>query len=93
MNDSFSKCIADICGLELAALAGNYKYSVFCGHTFVLEGHKGVLEYSSDAVSFKVGKDKLKVYGQKLYIKCLDKNFAVVSGSIFGVEISNEKQV
>lgn len=91
MNDSFSKCIADICGLELATLAGNYKYSVFGGHTVVIEGHKGIAEYSETQVSFLLGKSKLTVLGEKLSITCLERNFAVISGKIISVGVSNEK--
>lgn len=90
MNDSFSKCIADICGLELATLAGDFKYSVFGGRTFVLEGHKGIADYSLDAVSFRVGKSTLKVCGSGLTLKRLEKNFAVVEGKIVGVSIVSQ---
>lgn len=90
MNNSFSECIADICGLELAALVGNYKYSVFGGHTVVLEGHKGISSYCCDAVSFKVAGGYLKICGDGLRIRCLEKNFAVVSGKIDGVSVGKE---
>lgn len=85
MNDSFSKCIADACGLELAALMGDYKYSVFGGHTVVIEGHRGIAEYSQTQISFDIGKGKLTVSGENLRIVCLEKNFAVVSGKIISV--------
>lgn len=89
MNDSFSKCLAEICGLELATLVGNYKYSVFGGHTFALEGHKGIVDYSCNLVSFKLDKSSyIRVTGSELLIKCLEKNFAVVVGKISGVEVT-----
>ena len=92
MNNSFSQCVADICGLELATLLKDYKYSVFGGHTAVVEGHNGIAEYGLDAVSFAVKKGILRVCGSNLRIKCLEKRFAVVVGKITSVEVkSNEK--
>lgn len=92
MNNSFSQCVANICGLELATLIADYKYSVFGGHTVVLEGHKGIVEYSTETVTFAVGKPLLRICGSNLHIKCLEKNFAVIAGNVCSVEVkSNEK--
>ena len=92
MNNSFSQCIADICGLELATLVNDYKYSVFGSHTVVIEGHKGIGEYTTESVSFAVRKGILRVVGSNLHIKCLEKHFAVVVGKILSVEVrGNEK--
>ena len=92
MNNSLSQCVADICGLELATLIGSYKYSVFGGHTVVLEGHKGIADYTSDCISFSLGKALLKIVGSNLHIKCLEKQFAVIVGKILSVEVvANEK--
>ncbi|MCH5159868.1 MAG: YabP/YqfC family sporulation protein [Clostridiales bacterium] len=87
MNNSLSQCVADICGLELATLIGSYKYSVFGGHTVVLEGHKGIADYTADGISFSLGKSQLKIVGSNLHIKRLEKQFAVVVGKISGVEV------
>ncbi|MCH5157079.1 MAG: YabP/YqfC family sporulation protein [Clostridiales bacterium] len=92
MNNSFSQSIANICGLELATLVNDYKFSVFGGHTAVIEGHKGVVEYSTETVSFAVKKGTLRISGNDLRIKCLEKHFAVVVGAIISVEVKgNEK--
>lgn len=87
MNSSFIQSIADICGLEVATLIGGYKYSVFGGHTVVVEGHSGVVEYSSEKVTFAVGKSILGICGCNLKIKCLEKHFAVVVGKVLFVEV------
>ncbi len=87
MNNSFKHCIDQICGQEITALA-TYKYSVFGGNTIVLEGHKGILDYSTCKVSFKVGKGSLIVVGNNLQIKCLDNRFAVVVGKICSVGVA-----
>lgn len=92
MNNSFNQCIADICGLELATLVNDYKYSVFGGHTVVVEGHKGIADYSTEQVTFAVGKSLLRVVGNNLHIKCLEKHFAVIVGKVLSVEVkTNEK--
>ena len=87
MNNSLSQCVADICGLELATLLGSYKYSVFGGHTVVVEGHKGIGAYDSDGISFALGKAQLKIVGSNLRIQRLEKQFAVVVGKITGIEV------
>ena len=92
MNNSFSQCVADICGLELATLINDYKYSIYGGRTAVIEGHNGIAEYSAEMVSFTVKKGMLRVLGNDLHIKWLEKHFAVVVGKINSVEVmSNEK--
>ena len=92
MNNSLSQCVADICGLELATLLGSYKYSVFGGHTAVVEGHKGIAAYDSNSISFALGKAQLKIVGSDLRIQRLEKQFAVVVGKIASVEVvANEK--
>lgn len=88
MNNSFNDSIAKICGLELAALAGSYKYSVFGSSTAVVEGHKGIASYREQEVAFLLGGNcTLNLTGDNLQIKCLGKHFAVVSGRIIKVEV------
>ena len=85
MNNSFNKCVSEICGLELETLVSNYKYSVFGGHTAVIEGHKGIIVYSYDEITFAVKKGVLKVAGKKIRLKKFGKKFFVVFGSFFHV--------
>ncbi len=91
MSNSFLQCIANVCGLELATLIKDYKFSVFGGNTVVVEGHKGIADYSTETVSFVIHKSLLCIRGAGLHIKCLEKGFAVVVGEIHSVEVSNEK--
>ena len=90
MNNSFNEHIAQVCGLELATLVGSYKYSVFGGTTAVIEGHKGIATYSDNEVSFSLSNGVLSIVGDKLNIKCLSKNFAVVTGQINKVEVTSK---
>lgn len=93
MSNSFLQCVSNICGVELATLIGQYKFSVFGGHTVVVEGHNGIADYATDAVSFALHKSFLRVHGSNLCIKCLEKGFAVIVGNIHSVEVCDEKQL
>jgi len=84
---SFEKEIAEIADVELSTLVGSYKYSVYGGHTVVIEGQKGVRSYSDEAVCFSLGKEKLTVSGSNLTICRLGKNFVAVRGKIKSVEV------
>lgn len=75
----------------MSALVKSYKYSVFGGHTAVIEGHGGITEFKSDKVSFALPKGAIAVCGNGLSIKCLQKHFAVVVGAITSVEVTNAK--
>lgn len=89
MNTSFQKCVADICGLELATLFGSFKYTVYGNSVAVVEGHGGIAEYSITKIAFVCGKRLLSVYGENLKIKNLEKHCAVVNGNISGVSLSD----
>ena len=89
MNDSFNGTVADICQVELKTLLSGYKYSVFDGKTFVLEGHKGIASYSDVCVKFSVKCGAIAVSGNNLKIKCLQSGLAVVQGKICAVEVKS----
>ena len=54
-----------------------------------MEGHKGIFTYAETEVVFALGRAKLVVSGDKLCIKCLERNFAVVVGVIKCVAVNN----
>lgn len=90
MNNSFNEHIAKICGLELATLAGSYKYSLFGGTTAVIEGHKGISSYLDNEIGFYLPSGTISVSGSDLKIKCLGKSFAVIVGQIDKVEVTTK---
>lgn len=90
MNNSFNEHIANICGLELATLVGGYKYSVFGGTTAVVEGHRGIVGYLDSEVCFYIAGGILKIQGDNLKLKCLNKSFAVVVGRIDRAEVASK---
>ena len=90
MNNSFVDVVCETCGLELSALAGGYKYSVYDGKAVVVEGHRGIVAYAENLVCFELRRKILKIKGGKLSIKCLEKGFAVVVGDILSVAVDND---
>ncbi len=89
MNNSFQQCVADICGLELSSLAANGKYTVYGNNVAVVEGHSGIVNYTSETVSFAFCKGVLEVCGSDLKIRCLEKHYSVVAGKISSVAVKN----
>ena len=82
------QCISNICGVELAALPAG-KYSVYANRYVVVEGHRGIAEYQTEKVSFHFDKNLLEISGRNLQIKCLEKNYAVLTGEIASVAVKN----
>ncbi|MCM1195413.1 MAG: YabP/YqfC family sporulation protein [Corallococcus sp.] len=92
MNNSFSDTISNICGLEMSALCGNYKYSVFSGRAAIIEGHCGIIGYSDAEVSFAIKNAVLRIRGRNLRIKCLEKHFALIVGDVAGAEVAGDEK-
>lgn len=78
---------ANLCNLEVATLINSYKYCVYGGKTVVIEGQKGLVKYSQDAVAFAVCDGKLVVVGNNLTLGCFGNNVAVITGKIQSVEV------
>ena len=82
----FDSEVAKILDLESAASVNSFKYSVYGGHTVVVEGHRGLVSFSSEKIIFRLGKtERLEIIGEEISIKQLTKNFTVVTGKIKGV--------
>lgn len=77
--------------MELSALVSEGKYAVYGNRVAVVEGHKGIVEYGKEKVSFAFGKSVLEICGADLKIKCLESHYSVVVGEIFGVAVRNVK--
>ncbi len=89
MNNSFENCVSDICGLEIASLVKEGKYTVFGNAVAVVEGHGGISDYTTEKVSFRFKKGVLEVSGTELKIRCLERHYAVVCGNVQGVAVKN----
>lgn len=52
----------------------------------VVEGCRGVMEYGSEAVRIRAGKQTVRFTGRGLEIKCLTADSLVVTGFLTGIE-------
>ncbi len=75
----------------MATLARESKCSVYGGKTVVIEGHKGIVDYSADKLTFASPHGFIIVNGEGLRIRHLEKNFAVIVGKIISLEVNNGK--
>ena len=66
-------------GMPVAELAGDQR--------ILVEGHRGVTEYSPCRVTVKVGYGELSVYGCGLQLRQMSKVHLVICGRIDGVEL------
>lgn len=55
-------------------------------HEVVVDGCGGVLEYDSDVVKIKTGKQIVRFTGRGLNIKCLTADSLIVEGFLTGIE-------
>lgn len=69
-------------GMSVVELAGDCRVLV--------EGHKGVTEYSTDRVTVKVGWGTLSVVGEGLELRQMSKEQLVVCGRIDAVELGRD---
>lgn len=76
--------------LEVAGVAESFlkgrRYTVTENGAVLVEGQDGVLGVGDSEVKFRYGKRVLSVKGENLKIKTLSKGFAVVCGTISGVD-------
>ena len=70
-------------GMTVAELAGDRRVLV--------EGHRGVTEYSPSRVTVKVGFGELSVSGECLELRQMSKAHLVVCGRIDGIELRRNR--
>ena len=65
----------------------DYKYIVSAGQIVYLEGHTGIVSFTSSSITFRLKKNLLTISGTDLCIAEFDKTSAVVKGQIEGVAV------
>ncbi len=78
--------------LERASLAlGDYGCKItfigFCGA--LIEGHKGLYDYSPDCVAVRVGRKKVTIRGKNFTVKDLTSDELIVCGKINGMDVED----
>lgn len=90
MTTGFEKDLFSKEDYDLICLAGGYKFNVFGGKCFVLEGHRGIRKYDGGEMIFKINKGAVRVTGRDMSISQMTKNFVVVTGQINNCEVQND---
>lgn len=83
---SFFEDIAKITGLPFDILNSGFRLINFCNKSFYVEGFKTLIEFSSEVVSLKLTKGSVKIVGNNLKIKNLNKDTILIVGDILTVE-------
>ncbi|MEG1632427.1 MAG: YabP/YqfC family sporulation protein [Oscillospiraceae bacterium] len=74
--------------LELPAeAAGVLKVSLSGKRRVLVENHRGILEYADDCIEVAGGALRLRIRGDGLEIKAMDRADLLVTGTIFSVEL------
>ena len=85
---SFFEDIAKLTGLPFEILNNGFRLINFCNKSFYVEGFKSLLEFNNQIVSLKLTKGSVKLTGNNLKIKNLNKDTILVVGDILTVEQS-----
>lgn len=67
-------------GTAFIELSGNYEA--------IIEGCKGVLEYSDDAIRLNLGKNEVRFFGTELVIKSFFNEQVIIQGNILTIDFS-----
>ena len=70
----------------LAANLGALHMEISSNREVILEGNKGVLEYSENSIKLLAGKYVVAFYGRGLHIKCINETDVVIHGFITSIE-------
>ncbi len=85
--------ICESVGLETSSIKGNYKLAMLGFNSAYLEGHKGLLIFSSTEMGFKVKGGNLKICGDNLELKNFSKKSALIKGKIKNVELCEDGKI
>ncbi len=73
--------------LDIGCVADSYRYYNLGGKAVYVENFKRINTFSSSEIILKLKQGMIKIFGENLYIKELNKNSLLVWGIIKGVEV------
>ena len=73
--------------LDIGCVTDNYRYYNLGGKAVYVENFKRINTFSSSEIILKLKHGMIKIFGENLYIKELNKNSLLVWGTIKGVEV------
>lgn len=79
--------IAELAELPADAVAGAPKVVLHGDSRAVVENHRGLLEYTADVISVSGGGGTVRIRGEGLTLRAMDRRVLVVAGRIFGVDL------
>jgi len=83
--NSFFKEIAALTELPFDTAFSAFRYVNIGNSALYVQGHKGVVSFSTDKIVLRVQKARLEITGANLRVKQLSNDDAVITGGIAGV--------
>jgi len=72
--------------IPASALGRASKVTISGSWSVLVENHRGLLDYSEDTVLLACGAKSVRVRGEGLELRAMDKRSVYVTGTIFGVD-------
>lgn len=72
--------------LRFGLTGGTIRTEILGSFRLILEGCDGVIEYGSEQIGLRCGRQQVWVRGKNLQILCVEEDSTVLSGRIEGVE-------
>ena len=84
---SFKNEINHILNKYFNTTFSDYRYTVVAGKTLYLEGHTGIVSFDEKEITFRIVKKTIAILGTNLNVAEFDKDTAVITGEIKGVDV------
>lgn len=85
-KDSFLDVLADKFDLPGEAVAGDSRVTITGNRRILIENHKGLMEYGENQIEVNCGKTILKIRGEELFIRAMNSQELLITGTIFGID-------
>ncbi len=82
---NYIKEIINICGLPFDEIMSMHKVLQIGSHIVYIANYKKILSYGDNSIDLKLSKGMLRIEGEELKIKQMDKGEIVICGKIKGV--------
>lgn len=82
---NYIKEIIGICGLPYNEITSEYKILQIGSKAIYVSNYKKIISYGDNCISLKVKSGAIRIDGEDLKIKQMDKGEIIISGRIYGV--------
>jgi sporulation protein YqfC len=79
--------ISETAGLPIKETLNGYTYTVVSGRACYIARHDGMVRFSEECIAFRVGRERLSVFGENLTVKDMTRDDATVCGRILSVTV------